>query len=77
MVVVFGALTAGVALMSAQGILSASEVGFVPGMMVAFGVAELIKAERVRSWERERNSELLVTTSWVRWRARGYFVRPH
>jgi hypothetical protein len=77
MAVVFGAFTAVVALISAQGIVPIAEVGLVPGMMGAGGLRVLVRAERVRAWERERDSELLIPTSWRWWRTPAYFVRSH
>lgn len=48
----------------------------VPGTMIAQGVTSLVRAERVRSWERDHNSELLSSFGWRRRHKRGYFVRP-
>lgn len=74
---VLGAFTAAVALLWTQGIVTASDVGIVPGGLVAGGLTELVRAARVRSWERDGGSELLVVADWMLWRARAYFVRPH
>ncbi|MGH7666058.1 MAG: hypothetical protein ACREN1_01915 [Candidatus Dormibacteria bacterium] len=68
-VVVFGAFTAFVALIWAPG------AGLVPGIMLAQGVTSLVRAEQVGSWERERDSELLVTAHWRPVRRLVYFVR--
>ena len=53
MAVAFGVLTAIFA--------SIASLVLMPAMMVGFGVVELIEAERVRRWEREQDSELLVS----------------
>jgi hypothetical protein len=66
--VAFGVLTA----ISA----SISSLTLVPAMMVGFGVVELIEAERVRRWEREQDSELLVSIAWGLRPTYSYFVRP-
>ncbi len=50
-------------------------MGLLPGMMMAQGVTFLVRAERVRSWERDANSELLVSFRWRRRHNGGYFVR--
>jgi|GEM_PF-6461509 hypothetical protein len=49
--------------------------GLVPGMMIAQGVTLLVRAERVRSWQRDHNSELLASFGWKRPHQRGYFIR--
>jgi hypothetical protein len=74
---VFGGFTAAVALLWTQGIVTASDVGIVPGGLVAAGLTELVRTARVRSWERDGDSELLVVADWMPWRARAYFVRPN
>ncbi len=73
MVVLYGALNAAWVLWGRTlGVGS----GLVPGMMIAQGVTMLVRGERVRSWQRDHNSELLASFGWKRRYQRGYFVRP-
>ncbi len=73
MVVLYGALNAAWVLWGRTlGVGS----GLVPGMMIAQGVTWLVRAERVRSWQRDHNSELLASLGWRRRHERGYFIRP-
>ncbi len=71
-----GALTA-LSALAFSAILSHVLLVILPGIMVASGVRELVRAERVQSWERERDSELLVAAGWRRWHPPSYFVRSH
>ncbi len=76
-VAAYGAANAFLALLWVVWGSGSPPVGLVPGMMMAQGVTLLVRAERVRSWEREANSELLVSFGWRRRHNRGYFVRSH
>ena len=63
MAAAFGVLTAISAGLS-EAISSHGRLVLVPAMMVGFGVFGLVEAERVRRWEREQDSELLVSIAW-------------
>jgi uncharacterized membrane protein YjjP (DUF1212 family) len=71
-----GALTA-LSALAFSAISSHVLLVILPGIMVANGVRELVRAKRVQSWERERDSELLVAAGWMRWRTQSSFVRSH
>jgi hypothetical protein len=75
MAVGYGVLTAIAAGLS-EGSSSHGLLVLVTAMMVGFGVVELIEAERVRRWEREQDSELLVSITWGLTPTYSYFVRP-
>jgi len=77
MVAAYGAMSALWPLLWAHWGSSSPPLWLVPGMMIAQGVTSLVRAERVRSWEREANSELLASFGWRRRHKRGYFVRSH
>jgi len=68
MVLGFGAGTA-------AWVLLLGNSGFMPGMMIGQGLTMLVRAERVRSWQRDHNSELLESLGWRRQHRRGYFIR--
>ena len=74
MAVAFGVLTAISAVLS-EAISSHGLLVLVPAMMVGFGVVALIEAERVRRWEREQDSELLVSIAWGLGPTYSHFVR--
>lgn len=66
--------TAWLALVAAL-VSSRSLVVLVPAMLLGGGMAHLLQADRVRRWERDQTSELLVSFGWLHRRDRRYFVR--
>jgi uncharacterized membrane protein len=61
-VIIYAALSALVALLATGAIIPSGLIVMLPAMMIAQGVWSLVRAVRVRSWERNRNSELLISS---------------
>jgi hypothetical protein len=70
------ALSALAAVLATSAIIPSGLIVTLWAMMIAQGVWSLVRAVRVRSWERNWNSELLISSGWRRRLDRDYFVRP-
>lgn len=74
MVATSAGITALVALVAAL-VSSHSLVFLIPAMLLGSGMAQRLRADWVRRWERDQTSELLVSFGWLHPRYRRYFVR--